>query len=63
MFEKNSHEDDLFEEALRKASGPERAAFLEGACRNDHPENGTLINHKERRERRSRNIGRQMARS
>jgi len=36
MSEKTNPEDDLFEEALLKTSGPERAAFLEGACRNDH---------------------------
>jgi len=36
MFEKTNPEDDLFEEALRKASDLERAAFLEGACQNDH---------------------------
>ena len=35
MPEKTNPEDDLFEAALLKAAGPERAAFLEGACRND----------------------------
>ena len=28
-------EDDLFEEALLKVSGPERAAFLDSECRSD----------------------------
>jgi hypothetical protein len=34
MPEKTNPEDDLFEKALQKAEGPERAAFLETACRN-----------------------------
>src|SRR5689334_18482819 len=35
MPEKTNSEDDLFEEALLKAEGPERTAFLESACRNN----------------------------
>ena len=35
MTEKTDLEEVIFEEALRKTSESERAAFLEGACRND----------------------------
>ena len=35
MPENTNPEDDLFEAALLKSPGPERAAFLDGACRND----------------------------
>ena len=34
MPDKSNREDDLFEEALLKCSGAERAAFLESACEN-----------------------------
>ena len=37
MPENTNPEDDLFEAALLKSPGPERAAFLDGECRN-HPE-------------------------
>ena len=33
MPENTNPEDDLFEGALLKSAGPERAAFLDGACR------------------------------
>jgi len=35
MPENTNREDDLFEAALLKSPGPERAAFLDGACRSD----------------------------
>jgi len=35
MREKTNPEDELFEEASLKAEGPERAVFLESACRKD----------------------------
>ena len=35
MPENTNPEDDLFEAALLKSPGPERAAFLDGACRSD----------------------------
>ena len=36
MLENTHPEDKLFEEALLKTAGQERAAFLAGACRDDH---------------------------
>ena len=35
MPDNTNPEDDLFEAALLKSPGPERAAFLDGECRND----------------------------
>ena len=35
MPENTNPEDDLFEAALLRSPGPERAAFLDGQCRSD----------------------------
>src|SRR6185436_19947524 len=35
MPENTNSEDDLFEAALLRSPGPERAAFLDGQCRSD----------------------------
>src|SRR4029434_422526 len=35
MPENTNPEDDLFEAALLRSPGPERAAFLDGECRSD----------------------------
>jgi hypothetical protein len=35
MPENTNPEDDLFEAALLRSPGPERAAFLDGSCRSD----------------------------
>ena len=35
MKAENNREDCLFREALKRATGPERQAFLDGACMGD----------------------------